>query len=575
MFKLIKYLTHYKRESILSPLFKLLEASFELLVPLVMAAVIDTGIATGNKWYIYSRGGLLILMGIVGLCSSITAQYYASKAAVGFGTELRNDLFRHIMGLSRTETDGIGQSTLITRMTNDTSQIQNGVNMFFRLVLRSPFIVFGAMVMSYMIDGREGVLFAAVIAVLFIIVFFIMRKTVALYRTVQKKLDGLLGSTSENLEGARVIRAFRREEAEKSSYRNAAESLSQEQIFVGKISALMNPLTYVVINLALVAVLQTGAVHVNAGSLTQGQVVALVNYISQILVELLKLANLIILLSKASACAKRINEIFAVKNSMKSGTEDALTAVPSVEFRNVGFTYPGSASESLSDISFSAAPGETIGIIGGTGAGKTTLADLIMRFYDAERGEILVGGKNIMEYTLVSLRKFAGIVEQNPRLFSGTIRENLLWGDNFADDAAIMKAADTAQASGIITAKESALCSSVEQLGRNFSGGQKQRLSIARTLLRKPRILILDDSSSALDFATDAALRKAVRTDCSDSTVFIISQRVTSIKNADHIIVLDDGRMAGYGSHSELVQTCPLYKEICLSQLSEKEAAGI
>ncbi|HAH62732.1 MAG TPA: ATP-binding protein [Treponema sp.] len=575
MFKLLKYLKHYRKECILSPLFKLLEASFELLVPLVMAAIIDKGIASGNRLYIYGRGGLLVLMGIVGLCSAVTAQYFASKAAAGFGTELRNDLFRHIMGLSRAETDSMGQATLITRMTNDSNQIQNGVNMFFRLVLRSPFIVFGAMVLAYTIDGREGMLFTAVIAVLFVIVFFIMRRSVALYRTVQKKLDGLLRSTSENLEGVRVVRAFRREGAEKDAYRNAAGELSEEQILVGKISALMNPLTYAVINLALAAVLQTGAVHVNVGTLTQGQVVALVNYISQILVELLKLANLIILLSKASACANRIDEVFAVANSMADGTADASSAVPSVEFRDVGFTYPGSPSESLSGISFTAAPGETVGIIGGTGSGKTTLASLIMRFYDAGRGEVLIGGKNIRTYSLESLRKCVGIVEQNVRLFSGTIRENLLWGDGAAGDAALLAAAGTARAVGVITAKEGALDSAVEQLGRNFSGGQKQRLSIARTLVRKPRILILDDSSSALDFATDAALRKAVRKDCADSTVFIISQRVTTIKNADRIIVLDDGKMAGYGPHRELIRNCPVYREICLSQLSEKETAAV
>jgi ATP-binding cassette, subfamily B, multidrug efflux pump len=575
MLKLMRYLRHYKKEAVLSPLFKLLEASFELLVPLVMAAIIDTGIGTGNRGYIYSRGALLVIMGIVGLCSAVTAQYFASKAAAGFGTELRNDLFRHIMGLSRTETDSIGQSTLVTRMTNDSNQIQNGVNMFFRLVLRSPFIVFGAMVMAYMIDGREGLLFSVVIAVLFVIVFFIMRKSVALYRGVQKKLDGLLRSTSENLEGVRVIRAFRREKAETASYRNAAEDLSEEQILVGKISALMNPLTYIVINLALVAVLQTGAVHVNTGRLTQGEVVALVNYISQILVELLKLAYLIILLSKASACAKRISEIFAVTNSMADGTADASAAEPSVEFKDVGFSYPGAPEESLSSISFKAQPGETVGIIGGTGAGKTTLANLIVRFYDTGRGEILVGGRNIREYTLESLRKTVGIVEQSARLFSGTVRDNLRWGDRSAGDAALMKAAGTAQASEVISGKENALDSGVEQLGRNFSGGQKQRLSIARTLVRRPHILILDDSSSALDFATDAALRRAIRTDCAGSTVFIISQRVTTIKNADHIIVLDDGKMAGYGPHAELVKDCPIYREICLSQLSEKEAAGI
>ncbi len=575
MIELLKYLKHYKLESVLSPLFKLLEATFELLVPLVMAEIIDTGIATGNRWYIYSRGLLLVLMGITGLCSSVTAQYFASKAAAGFGTELRNDLFRHIMKLSRTETDGIGQATLVTRMTNDSNQVQNGINMFFRLVLRSPFIVFGAMVMAYMIDGREGLLFTAVIAILFVIVFFIMRRSVTLYRMVQKKLDGLLRNTSENLDGVRVIRAFRREAAETASFRNAAGNLAEDQMLVGRISALMNPLTYAVINLSLAAVLQTGAVRVNAGDLTQGQVVALVNYISQILVELLKLANLVILLSKASACANRIRELFAVRNSIAGGTADAACAEPSVEFVDVGFTYPGAASEALSNICFTVRAGETVGIIGGTGAGKTTLADLVLRFYDVSRGEVRIGGRNIRDYTLPSLRKTVGIVEQRARLFSGTIRENLLWGDSSADDTVLMKASGAAQAAEVIAAKENALGSVVEQLGRNFSGGQKQRLSIARTLVRRPHILIFDDSSSALDFATDAALRRAVKTDCAGTTVFLISQRVTAVKNADHIAVLDDGKMAGYGTHAELLKNCPLYKEICLSQLSEKEVAGI
>ena len=575
MRKLLKYLGNYKKEAVLSPLFKLLEASFELLVPLVMVSVIDTGIAEGNRRFIYSRGILLACMGIVGLCSAVVAQYFASKAAAGFGTELRNDLFRHIMGLSRAETDKIGQATLITRMTNDSNQIQNGVNMFFRLVLRSPLIVFGAMGLAYSISGPEGLLFTAVIAVLFVIVFFIMRRSVSLYRTVQRKLDGVLRSTTESLEGVRVIRAFRREEAEKDAYRAASEDLSEQQILVGKISALMNPLTYVIINLALAAVLHTGAVRVNAGDLTQGQVVALVNYISQILVELLKIASLIILLSKASACANRIEEVFEIHNAMKDGCENALAAEPSVEFRNVGFSYPESPTESLSGVSFLAKPGEHIGIIGGTGAGKTTLASLIMRYYDADSGEVLVGGRNIREYSLESLRKFVGIVEQNARLFSGTIRENLLWGDADADDGALASAAEAAQAAGVISGKKNGLGASVGQLGRNFSGGQKQRLSIARTLVRKPRILILDDSSSALDFATDAALRKGLRTYCGDSTVFIISQRVTSIKNSDHIVVLDDGKMVGFGTHAELVRACPVYNEICLSQLSEKEAAAI
>jgi len=574
MLKLSRYLKGYLKESVLSPIFKLLEAAFELLVPLVVADIIDRGIAGNDRGYIYGRGALLVAMGLVGLCSAVTAQYYSSKAAAGFGTALRDDLFRHIMGLSRAETDGIGQATLVTRMTSDSNQIQNGVNMFFRLVLRSPFIVFGAMLMAYRIKGDEGLLFTGVICALFVIVFFIMRSTVKLYRSVQKKLDGLLLKTSENLEGVRVIRAFRREEPEKAAYRSAAEDLAGEQVRVGRISALMNPLTYAAVNLGLAAVLRTGAVHVDAGDLTQGQVVALVNYISQILVELIKLANLIILLAKASACAKRINEVFAVQNSMEDGTLDATEAEPSVEFRNVGFAYPGAASESVSDISFRAAPGETVGIIGGTGSGKTTIANLIPRFYDAGRGEVVIGGRNVREYTVRSLRKLVGIVEQNARLFSGTIGDNLRWGGGTAGDGELTQAARTAQAADVIASKEKGLGSAVEQSGKNFSGGQKQRLSIARTLAGKPRILILDDSSSALDFATDAALRKAIRSDCAGTTVFLISQRVATIRNADRILVLDDGRMAGCGSHAELLKSCGLYREICLSQLSEKEALG-
>ena len=572
MLQLKRYLAGYRKEAVLAPIFKLLEAAFELLVPLVMAGIIDTGIAAGDRHYIYTRIALVAAMGLVGLVSAITAQYYSAKAAAGFGTALRDDLFRHILSLSRADVDGLGQATLVTRMTSDSAQIQNGVNMFFRLVLRSPFIVLGAMVMAFVIKGSEGLLFAAVVAVLSVIVFFVMRVTVRLHRTVQKKLDGLLLRTSENLAGVRVIRAFRREQGESESFRREAQSLADGQLAVGRISALMNPLTYAVVDLGLVAVLRSGARQVDLGGLTQGQLVALVNYMSQILVELIKVANLIILLAKASACAKRVNEVFAVQNSMADGSLDAGDAAPSVEFRSVGFTYPGDASESLSDISFAVSPGETVGIIGGTGAGKTTLANLLLRFYDAGRGQVLVGGGDVRDYALASLRRTVGIVEQGGRLFSGTIADNLRWGDPAASDEALRAAADTAQAADVLAGRPEGLEAPVEQLGRNFSGGQKQRLSIARTLARRPRILILDDASSALDFATDAALRKAVRRDCAGATVFLISQRVTTIKNADRILVLDDGRLAGSGTHAELLAACPLYKEICLSQLSEKEA---
>lgn len=572
MLKLTRYLKQYKRECFLAPLFKLLEATFELLVPLVMTGIIDVGIANRDKHYILIRGAILLGMALTGLVSAITAQYFSARIATGFGTALRDDLFKHILGLSRTETDRVGSSTLVTRMTNDSNQIQNGVNMFFRLVLRSPFIVFGSMFMAYLVDGTEGLLFTIVICALFVVVFFVMRSAVALYRIVQKKLDDLLLKTSENLEGVRVLRAFRRENAESAAYEEAAASLTKEQLRVGRISALMNPVTYAIINLGLAAVLWNGAYRVNVGHMTQGQIVALVNYISQILVELIKLANLIILLSKASACANRINEIFDMKNSMKDGTIEASGITPSIEFSGVGFAYPDAASEAISDITFSASAGETIGIIGGTGSGKSTLAGLIPRFYDTNRGEIRVGGRNIRDYSLQSLRRVVGIVEQNTLLFAGTIRDDLLWGDQQASDEDLMAAAETARALDVIASKSKGLDEPVEQLGRNFSGGQKQRLSIARTLARKPRILILDDSSSALDFATDAALRKAIRRDLKGATVLVISQRVTTIKNADRILVLDDGKMAGFDTHEKLLRECPLYREICLSQLSEKEA---
>jgi len=571
MKKLLCYLKNYRMEALLAPLFKLLEAGFELLVPLVVSGMIDTGIAGNDRNYLYSRGLVLILFAAVGLVSAVTAQYFSAKAAVGFGTAMRDDLFRHILSLSAAETDTAGKATLITRMTNDSNQIQNGVNMFFRLVLRSPFIVFGAMVMAYRIKGSEGLLFTGVIAALFFIVFLIMRVSVKGYRLVQKKLDTVLTKTSENLTGVRVIRAFNREEAEKKSCADAAGALAGEQIKVGKISALMNPVTYVCINLGVIAVLKTGAVNVSAGSLTQGQVVALVSYMSQILVELVKLANLIILLSKSEASAKRINEIFALKSSLKDGTADAGSVIPSVEFENVGFTYPGASEEAVSDISFRAEPGQTIGVIGGTGSGKTTVMDLIPRFYDAGRGRILIGGRDIREYHIRSLRDAVGIVEQKTFLFGGTIEGNLLWGKKDATPDELSEAVKTAQAQNVISGKSGNMEAEVEQEGRNFSGGQKQRLSLARTFAKDPKILILDDSSSALDFATDASLRKAIAEKYAASTVFMVSQRVTSIRHADRILVLDDGKMVGNGTHEELLKNCGVYREICLSQLSEEE----
>jgi len=571
MFRLRRYLKKYVREAILAPLFKLLEAAFELLVPLVISGIIDTGITNGDRLYIRDRGLILLLFAVVGLLSAVTAQYFSAKCAVGFGTSLRNDLFHHILSLSRAETEPIGQATLITRMTNDSNQIQNGVNMFFRLVLRSPFIVFGAMFMAYMISGREGLLFTAVIVILFFIVFLVTRISVKGYHSVQKKLDCITSKTSENLSGVRVIRAFNREESEKASYSETAGNLSGEQIRVGKISALMNPLTYVTVNLGIVAILQTGAIHVNTGELSRGQVVALVNYMSQILVELIKLANLIILLSKSQASANRINEIFSLKNSQREGNLSADFSDASVEFKNVGFTYPGAGEEAVSDISFIAEKGEMIGVIGGTGSGKTTIMNLIPRFFDAGRGEILINGEDIRDYRIHSLRDKIGIVEQKALLFSGSIAENLCWGKEDAAACELTEALQSAQAGNIISLKEKGLDAEVNQGGNNFSGGQKQRLSLARTFVKKPPVLILDDSSSALDFATDAGLRKAIKKEFSKATVFMVSQRVTSIRGADRILVMDDGKLVGNGTHKELLKSCGIYREICLSQLSEEE----
>ena len=562
MLKLVKYLRGYTKESILAPLFKLLEASFELLVPLVMAGIIDHGIAQENTAYIVRMGAVLVGLAIVGLCSAITAQYFSAKAAAGFGTALRDDLFRHILGFSHAETDLLGRDTLTTRMTNDTNQIQAGVNLFFRLVLRSPFIVFGALVMSFSIDVRESLIFVVVIALLAVIVASIMGQTVKMYKQVQKRLDDVLGQTSENLTGVRVIRAFSRQSDEISTYKDRTQNLSDMQIHVGNLSALMNPLTYVVINL---------------GTLTQGEVVALVNYMSQILVELVKVANLIINMSKASACARRVNEVFAIQNSLVDGKEDALQSWDSAKeeavicFKDVNFSYPNAGADALEEINFSVNKGQMIGVIGGTGSGKSTLVNLIPRFYDVRQGEVEIAGKNVKEYSLSSLRRLIGIVEQKSRLFKGSIRSNLLWGDEQATDEQMNRAASIAQAAEVINKKEGRLDEPVRQLGANFSGGQKQRLSITRTLVKKPKVLILDDSSSALDYATDAKLRNAIKNELVGTTVFMVSQRISSIRHADQILVLDDGRIVGMGKHEDLVKHCQVYQEICMSQLSREE----
>lgn len=573
MLRLVRYLKDYKVESVLAPLFKFLEAAFELLVPLVIAKIIDIGIENKDSNYIIKMGILLVTLAVIGLISAIVAQYFSAKAATGFGTKLRDDLFAHILKFSHAETDILGRETLVTRITNDSDQVQNGVNRFFRLVLRSPFIVAGAFVMSFNIDAKMSLIAFTVIVILSIIVAFIMSKSIGLYRNVQRKLDKVLGKTGENLTGIRVIRAFSKEKSEVGEYDAATEDLYNDQLRVGNISALLNPLTYVVVNLGIVAILKAGGIQVNIGNLTTGQVVALINYMSQILVELVKFANLIILLAKASACAKRINEIFDIKSSINGGNSELVLNDfdgEIITFENVGFAYPKSKEEAISDITFSVRKGETIGIIGGTGSGKSSLINLIPRFYDISRGSIKIAGRDIKDYTLDSIRKNVALVEQKSRLFRGNIRNNLLWGDNSATDEALYEAADIAQATDVINSKEDKLDSEVAMYGNNFSGGQKQRLSIARSLVKRAGILILDDSSSALDYATDSRLRKAIK-EIKNITTLIVSQRIVSIKNADRIIVLDDGKIVGIGTHDELLENNPIYKEIHNSQIMAEE----
>ena len=573
MLRLVRYLKDYKKESVLAPLFKFLEAAFELLVPLVIAKIIDVGIANKDSDYIINMGILLVSLAVIGLSSAIVAQYFSAKAATGFGTKLRDDLFAHILSFSHAETDILGRDTLVTRVTNDSDQVQNGVNRFFRLVLRSPFIVAGAFIMSFNIDAKMSIIAFTVIVILAIIVSVIMSKSIGLYRNVQRKLDKVLGKTGENLSGIRVIRAFSKEESEVSEYNDATKDLYNDQVMVGNISALLNPLTYVVVNLGIVAILQAGAIQVNIGNLSTGQVVALINYMSQILVELVKLANLIILLAKASACAKRINEIFDIKSSIKGGKlklEINNFEGDIISFEDVGFAYPKSKQEALSDISFCIKKGETIGIIGGTGSGKSSLINLIPRFYDISRGKIKLAGKDIKEYSIESIRENIALVEQKSRLFRGDIKSNLLWGDNNASEQELYEAATIAQAVDVINSKENKLNSEVLMYGNNFSGGQKQRLTIARSLVKKAGILILDDSSSALDYATDSRLRKAIK-QIKNITILIVSQRIVSIKNADRIIVLDDGKIVGIGTHDELLESNSIYREIYNSQIMSED----
>ena len=569
---MLRYLDGYRRETVIAPLFKMLEALFDLFVPLVMADIIDHGIAAGDTRYILLRCGLLVLLGSVGLLCSVTAQYFSAKAAVGYASSLRRALFSHIQSLSFSSLDQLGVSTLITRMTSDVNQVQNGLNLFLRLFLRSPFVVFGSLVMAFFIDGRAALIFALTIPLLSVVVFGIMRLTMPMYQRAQTGLDRVLSITRENLSGARVVRAFHKEAAETERFREANAGLARMQLRVGRLSALMNPLTYAIVNLAIVALLQTGAVNIDAGSLRQGDLIALVNYMGQVLIELVKLANLIIQVSRALASAKRIGAVLAAPAGMQFPAENraprpaAPGAQIAVRFSHVCLTYAGAGAESLSDISFLARRGETIGVIGGTGSGKTSLVSLIPRFYDASSGTVEVFGQPVTDYDRQTLRSRIGLVMQKTRLFSGTIRDNLRYGDAAADDAALWEALSTAQAAEFVKAKPRGLDEMVEQNGRNLSGGQRQRLAIARALVRRPDILILDDSASALDFATDAALRQAIAGLPGDMTVFIVSQRTASLMHADRILVLDDGQLVGNGTHGELLKTCAVYREIHESQ---------
>ena len=574
---IMRFLKDYKKECVLAPLFKMLEAIFELFVPLVVSSVIDKGIVNADKGYIMQMCFMLILLAIIGLVCAITAQYFSAKAAVGAATGMRHSLFAHIQTFSFTEMDTLGTSTLVTRMTSDINQVQNGINMVLRLFLRSPFIVFGAMIMAFTIDVKAALVFVAAIPVLALIVFGIMLATRPMYKNVQSGLDKILGITRENLTGVRVIRAFNKEQDEVKRFKNDNESLNRLQNYVGKISGLMNPLTYVVVNVSIIALIWIGGVRVNAGALTQGQVVALYNYMSQILVELIKLANLIITITKALACAGRIESVFDVTSGMADGSVKEAVAKeeqPGVEFKNVSLTYSGSGASSVEGINFKAMKGQTIGVIGGTGSGKSSLVNLIPRLYDATQGEVLVDGVNVKDYDIEALRNKVGIVMQKAVLFKGTIRENMWMGKKGATDEQIDEALEISQSKEFVDSKQGRLDYVIEQGGKNLSGGQRQRLTIARAIVRKPDVLILDDSASALDFATDAALRKAIRGMNNSPTVFIVSQRAASLMYADLIIVLDDGQVAGMGTHDELLANCEVYKEIYESQFKKADSEG-
>ena len=577
MNKMLNYLNGYKRECVLAPLFKMLEASFDLFVPLVMADIVNVGIAAHDFHYILMRCGILLLLAIIGLACSLTAQYFSAKASVGYSTALRHALFAHIQTLSFTEMDTLGTSTLITRMTSDLNQVQSGLNLFLRLFLRSPFVVFGAMIMAFTVNVRAALIFVVAIPLLSVVVFGVMVVTRPLYKTVQTRLDRVLGLTRENLTGARVVRAFDKEQTEVNRFEDANALLTKMQLHVGHISALMNPLTYVIINLAIVALLYVGSVQIHVGDMASGDVIALVNYMNQILVELVKLANLIVQVSKALACAGRVQAVLDTKPGMQfpqevPGEAPAEKQNDAVRFDHVGLTYAGAGAPSLTDISFTAEKGQTIGVIGGTGSGKSSLVSLIPRFYDATEGSVEIFGHPVQNYPREELRGKVSVVMQKAQLFGGTIRSNLLWGNQNASDADLWAALETAQAAEFVHSKPLGLDEPVEQGGRNLSGGQKQRLTIARALVSKPEILILDDSASALDYATDAALRKALAALPGSMTVFIVSQRAASLQHADQILVLDDGHLAGLGTHAELLASCPVYEEIYASQFKKGDA---
>lgn len=575
MKRLLVYLKGYEKESILAPLFKMLEAFFDLMVPLVVASIINNGISQNNMTVVWQNFGLLLVLMIIGLACSVTAQYFASKASVGFGTKLRQALFDHIQSLSYTELDRLGTNTLITRLTSDINQVQTGYNLTLRLLLRSPFIVLGAMIMAFTIDVESAWIFAIAIPILSVVVFGIMLISIPLYKKVQKRLDAVLTATRENLTGVRVIRAFRKEEDEIKSFDEKNVSLTKTNSFVGRLSALMNPATYLIVNMATILLIQKGAIRVEMGALDRGSVVALYNYMAQIIVELIKLADLIITIDKSLACAGRIGSVLDVKSSMHYGNGTEKDTDVSVLFDHVYFTYSGAGAESLSDISFEAKKGQTVGIIGGTGSGKSSLVNLIARFYDATSGTVFVNGLDVKEYPEGKLLDKIGIVPQKAVLFKGSVRDNLKWGKEDASDEEIWKALEIAQAKEVVEGKQGQLDFTIEQNGRNLSGGQRQRLTIARALVSNPEILIMDDSASALDFATDAALRKAINSLQQKMTVFIVSQRTASVLSADLILVLDDGQLVGKGTHDMLMETCPIYQEIYYSQFPEKRKEAV